>query len=117
MAARSRRKRRTVELKLRLYSGQDDELIRWLEQFDDQPYGTKSQAVKEALERGSGSGSSVTAPALDLAEIRQVVEVAVTQALARFEGQPTAIAVLAEEDDEAEALLDNLGAALVLADE
>jgi len=113
-----RRRRQIVELKLRLYPGQDDELIHWLAQFDDQSYGIKTQVIKEALLRSIGGGDpgqGSPVPALDLTEIRRVVEAAVTQALARFEGQVAGAAVAApEEDDETEALLDDLGAALVL---
>jgi len=116
------RRRKTVEFRIRLYSGQDDELIRWLEQFNDKPYGVKSQAVKEALLRGMGSGNpgqGDAAPAVDLAEVRRVVEAAVATALARFEGQVSG-AVPAhppEEDEETEDLLDSLGAALTLQDD
>lgn len=113
-----RRKRRQVQYLLRLHPGQDDELIHWLEQFDDQSYGVKSQAVKRALLQGIGGGDpgqGSPVPALDLTEIRRVVEAAVTQALARFEGQVAGAAMAApEEDDETESLLDDLGAALVL---
>jgi len=46
------------------------------------------------------------------------VEAAVTQALARFEGQVAGAAVVApEEDEETETLLDSLEAALVLAED
>ena len=117
------RRRKTVEFRIRLYSGQDDELIRWLEQFNDKPYGVKSQAVKEALLRGIGSDpgqpTAAAIPALDLAEVRRVVEAAVATALARFEGQVSG-AVPAhppEEDEETEDLLDSLGAALTLQDD
>ena len=116
------RRRREIRLQLRLYPGRDDDLIRWLAQFDDRPYGAKSQAVKEALRRGIESGHGpdrpASAPALDLAEIRAVVEAAVEQALARFEGQVSmAPAVSPEADEEVEALLDGLEASLVLEDE
>jgi len=40
-----RRQRGKVEIKIRLYPGQDDELIQWQAQFDDQPYGVKTQAM------------------------------------------------------------------------
>ena len=117
------RRRKTVEFRIRLYSGQDDELIRWLEQFNDKPYGVKSQAVKEALLRGIGSDpdrpTTSAVPAVDLAEVRRVVEAAVATALARFEGQVSG-AVPAhppEEDEETEDLLDSLGAALTLQDD
>ena len=116
------RRRKTIEFRIRLYSGQDDELIRWLEQFNDKPYGVKSQAVKEALLRGMGSGNpgqGDAAPAVDLAEVRRVVEAAVATALARFEGQVSGAvpATPPEEDEETEDLLDSLEAALVLDDD
>ena len=115
------RRRKEVRLQLRLYPGQDDDLIHWLAQFDGRPYGAKSQAVKGALRRGIGAGPgqpAPSAPALDLAEIRAVVEAAVEQALARLEGQVSmAPAVSPEADEEVEALLDGLEASLVLEDE
>ncbi len=117
-----RRRRQEIKLTLRFYFGQDDELIHWLTQLDDQPHGVKSKAIKETLLRGIGATPdqpAASAPALDLTELRQVVEAAVTQALARFEVQVsgTAFASTPDEDDEIEGLLDDLGAALVVADE
>ena len=49
-----RRRKGKVEIKIRLYPDRDDELIQWQAQFDGQPYGVKTQAVKEALRRGIG---------------------------------------------------------------
>ena len=115
-----KKRKQEVYVSLRLYPGQDDELIRWLERFDDQPYGTKSQAVKDALVRGIGTGTGVAAaaPALDLGEVRRVVEAAMATALARFEGQLVGVTVSAPaEDSETEDLLDALGEALVLGDD
>lgn len=136
-----KRKRGEIHLSLRLYWGQDDDLIGWMEQFDGQPYGVKTQAVKEALRRnlGTDGGQATAAPsALDpsiacdelrrvelsgqsLAEVRRVVEAAMTSTLARFactlqgEGQMIGAAVAVPgEDDEAEGLLDALGDSLVL---
>lgn len=112
-----RRRRREVHLSIRLYPGQDDELIRWLEQFDGRPHGVKSQAVREALCQGikPAQGQAAAAPALDLAELRQVVEAAIASALARFEGQVIGAAVATSvKDDETEEILNALGAALVL---
>lgn len=115
-----KRKRGEIHLSLRLYWGQDDDLIGWLEKFDGQPYGVKTQAVKEALRRNLGAGGEQAAaaqPAVDLAEVRRVVEAAVTSALARFEGQVHGVAAgVPGEDDEAEDLLDALGDSLVLGD-
>jgi hypothetical protein len=125
-----RRQRGKVEIKIRLYPGQDDELIQWQAQFDDQPYGVKTQAVKEALRRGVGvehvlSGAEATleatvaAPAPDLVEVRRVVEAAVVSALGRFEGPVVgaAAATPAEEDDEGEDLLEGFQYSLVLGDD
>ena len=120
------RRKKQIELKLRLYHGQDDDLIAWLAHFDGKPYGVKSQAVRVALRRGLSEDDGPTrteaapAAAVDLAAIRQVVEAAVATALGQFEGQVSPVAAPApeeEEDDETEALLDSLGAALVLQDE
>jgi hypothetical protein len=120
--AMPRRKRGTVEIKIRLYPGQDDELIQWQAQFDGQPYGVKTQAVKEALRRGIGTEplqATVATPALDLVEVRRVVEAAVVSALGRFEGQVlgAAAATPAEEDDEVEDLLEGFQYSLVLGDD
>ena len=119
-----KRKRGEVHLSLRLYWGQDDDLIGWLEQFDGQPYGVKTQAVKEAMRQSlNADGGQATAvqSSLDLAEVRRVVEAAIASALAHFactlqgEGQmPGAVVAAPGEDDEAEDLLDALGNALVL---
>ena len=117
-----RRQRGKVEIKIRLYPGQDDELIQWQAQFDDQPYGVKTQAMKEALRRGIGVEAlqaTVAAPALDLVEVRRVVEAAVASALGRFEGQVVGAKVTtpAEEDDEVEDLLEGFQYSLVLGDD
>jgi hypothetical protein len=127
-------RRGTEELKLRFYPGQHDDIIAWLRQFDGKPHGAKSQQAIDALRRGIGTNTAVgqsaaaTASALDrsaeisrhsLAELRQVVEAAVDTALGRFEGQINGgtRAAAQEEDDETEALLDDLEAALVLEDD
>ena len=116
-----KRKRGEIHLSVRLYRGQDDDLIGWLEQFDGQPYGVKTQVVKEALRRSLGAGigqAATTPPALDLAEVRRVVEAAMASALARFEGQMIgAPGAALGEDDEAEGLLDALGNSLVLGEQ
>ena len=117
-----RRQRGKVEIKIRLYPGQDDELIQWQAQFDDQSYGVKTQAMKEALREGIGVEAlqaTVATPALDLVEVRRVVEAAVVSALGRFEGQVVgaAAAASAEEDDEVEDLLEGLQYSLVLGDD
>ena len=126
-----RRSEGKVEIKIRLYPGWDDDLIQWQAQFDDQPYGVKTQAVKEALRRGIGtehglSGAegplqaTVAAPAVDLVEVRRVVEAAVVSALGRFEGQvvgATTTTPAEEDDDEVEDLLEGFQYSLVLGDD
>jgi hypothetical protein len=117
-----RRQRGNVEIKIRLYPGQDDELIQWQAQFNDQPYGVKTQAVKEALRKGVGveaHQTTIAAPALDLVEVRRVVEAAVVSALGRFEGHVVGAAATAsaEEEDEVEDLLEGFQYSLVLGDD
>jgi hypothetical protein len=117
-----RRQRGKVEIKIRLYPGQDDELIQWQAQLDDQSYGVKTQAMKEALRKGIGVEAlqaTVATPALDLVEVRRVVEAAVVSALGRFEGQVVGAAATAsaEEDDEVEDLLEGFQYSLVLGDD
>ena len=115
-----RRSKGKVEIKIRLYPGRDDELIQWQAQFDDQPYGVKTQAVKEALRRGTGvEAFQAAAPALDLVEVRRVVEAAVASALGRYEGQMVGAAATTpdEEDDEVEDLLEGFQYSLVMGDD
>jgi len=118
MPRRSKRRKTEVHLHIRLYPEQDDELLHWLEQLDDRPYGLKSQAVKEALLRGIEGGSDAGgSTATDLSEVRRVVEAAVETALSRWQGQMVvAPSPSPTEDNEAEDLLDALGEALVLRD-
>lgn len=116
----ARKRQQTVKLTLRLHPGRDDDLIRWLESLDGLHFGAKTQAVKDALRRGieGGSGLPGPAPPVDLPEIRAVVEAAVEQAMARFEGRVLAVSSAPPEaDEEVEALLDGLGANLVLEEE
>jgi hypothetical protein len=112
-------KHKSVAYLLRLYPGRDDELIHWLGRFG-KSYGVKSNAIKEALRRGIGSAGveelSVTTAAVDMAEIRRVVEAAVAQAVTSFGGQIGGGAVPDRdeaEEEEVEAMLDRLGATLV----
>lgn len=112
-----KRKRREFHLSIRIRPGQDDDLISWLEQLDGQPYGVKTQAVKKALRQSLGTGigqATAAPPSLDLAEVRRVVEAAMTSALAQFACQGKERTTAATSDDEAESLLDTLGKSLVL---
>ncbi len=119
----SRKKVPPIKHTLRLYPGEDDALIDGLDQLANQPGKTINQVLKDGLclliakpEQPDGRTETV----VNLAEIRQVVESAVTQGLARFEGQIGKAVVSSpdgDEDEEAEALLDNLGMSLVLSDD
>ena len=108
---------------LRFYPGQDDDLIHWLDGLDEDSARTKTQALKEALRRGVRAESlqaTVAAPALDMGEVRQVVEAAVASALSRFEGHiggSSAATISAEEDDEVEDLLEGFQYSLVLGED
>jgi hypothetical protein len=119
---RRRRGLPPIKFTLRFYPGQDDDLIHWLDELDEEQIGAKTQAMKDALRRGMRTDclqATVPAPALDLVEIRQVVEAAVASALGRFEGQVlgAAAATPAEEDDEVEDLLEGFQYSLVLGDD
>ncbi len=128
MPRRKRRRNADVQLHIRLYPGQDDDLIDWAEELDEQPFGLKGQAVKEALRRGTRTDSGPTAaatPALDLAQVRLVVEAAVETALARYAlvlpgqgggGADGATGAGTGEDEELDALLDAMSATLVVSD-
>jgi hypothetical protein len=125
-------------LKVHLYPGQDDELLRWVASLEPLPFGGKSQAIKAALLHGIGQSAEATSAgdlpvdleqlvsehlvglqATLLAEIRRVVEAAVTSSLADVRGsiRPLPVAPSAEPCNEAEALLDTLGSSLLLDDE
>ena len=78
--------------------------------------------MKEALRKGIGVEAlqaTVATPALDLVEVRRVVEAAVVSALGRFGGQVVgaAAATPGEEDDEVEDLLEGFQYSLVLGDD
>ena len=122
--------RKIVEIKIRLYPSRDGDIISWLEQFDRQPYGIKSHAVREALRRGIGSQTPQNLPAptdlspQSLVTIRQVVEMGVASALSGSTCAPGGRAAVSvstpaaiEADEQTEDLLDALGKALLLRDE
>lgn len=122
-----------IKFTLRFYPGRDDELIHWLDELDGEYIGAKTRAMKEALRRGlrfEPLQATVAAPAVDrsakscqdtlttsLAEIRQVVEVAIASALGRYQGElsgPAAATTTAEEHDETEDLLEAFKDSLIL---
>lgn len=120
---RKKRKQSPVQVILRLYPGQDDDLIYWLDQLDEVQFGAKTQALKEALRTALGVRPSQVAtgvPVLDLAEVRRVVEAGVASALGRLEGQMIAgvrTTPPEADDDEVEGLLAALQRSLVLGDD
>jgi hypothetical protein len=122
-----------VRLTLRFYPGQDDELLRWLDELDWERSGAKNQAVKNRLRIAMGPDTSPTATTASvpdrapdltvlLAEVRKVVEAAVASALGRFANARQIQGVVAgvdatasaDDDDEVEGLLQALDQALVL---
>jgi hypothetical protein len=118
----TRRDSSSVRLTLRFYPGQDDDLIHWLDELDKDRLGAKNQTVKERLRMAVGAElpqATVVASALDLVEVRQVVEAAVASALSRLEGQVVGMAstTTTDDEDEVENLLDALEQALVLGKE
>ncbi len=100
-----------IKITIRLYPGQDDDLIAWLSKLR-QPRGQKGQAIKDALRRGIGQAGTVPpAAALDasalLADIRQVVEAALQSAMITPPSQQSASSA-----DEAEQLMSKLDQAM-----
>ena len=121
---------RTTFLKVRLYPGQDDDLLRWYESLAHLPYGAKSQAIKEALRRGigleEGASSASAFATVDpdalraameqvmerfLVDMRRVVEAALASAGPRAEPEA------GEQTDEGKALLKEFLVGLQLGDE
>ena len=118
---RRRRGPRPIKFTLRFYPGQDDDLIRWLDELEEH-LGAKTQAMKDALRRGLRTDllqATAPPPELDMVEVRRVVEAAVVSALGRFEGQVVGAkgTTPAEEDDEVEDLLEAFQYSLVLGDD
>jgi hypothetical protein len=123
-------------LKIRLYPGQDDDLLRWARSLESLPFGGKTQAIKAALLRGIRAGAKdgeaaalVQSPpqlmqgliselqdAL-LPYIRATVEAAVSSALARAGSLPAHLELSQAPTSEVEELLDALGSSLLLEDD
>jgi hypothetical protein len=114
------RRKKSRQILLRFYPGQDDELIAWLDQFDDRPYGAKSQAIKEALRRGIGAVTDPGGLAMDEDRLLQLIKTGVLGVLVAYLGPRDSRASLAAqtvEDDEIEGLLDHLGASMTISDD
>jgi hypothetical protein len=87
----------TRHLNVRLYPDEDDDLIDWLEELDELPYGEKGRTIKAALRRNLGQtgdrSADFDAAALEealqagiggvLPQLRRVVEAAVATAMAQ----------------------------------
>ena len=105
-----------TKITIRLKSGEDDELIAWLEAIDSS-YGKKGPVIKAALLRGIGNPGAAPAAQLDagnlLADIRQVLEATLSTQLANLSLRANAPVSDAEEDEYANACLDQLGDALL----
>ena len=118
------------EIRVRLYPGQDDDLLEWLSSLNHLPYGAKSQAIKEALRRGIGlEGNAISASAFAtvdpdalraameqvmerfLVDMRRVVEAALASA-GQAAGQEAE-----EQTDEGKALLEDFLSGLRLEDD
>jgi len=102
-----------TKLTLRLHPDRDADLIQWLATLDDLPFGQKGRVIKDVLRRGLEQAPE---PALDaetlLADIRAIMESAIQQALASaviINQAPTP-----DDEDETDALLDQLGDQLML---
>ena len=112
-----RRKRPDYEeIRVRLYYGQDDDLIEWKHGFDDHFLGAFPRAVRGALRKAIKAPETSSSPVdIDLASIRQIVEAAVESALKRYGGpvEPTPRAP-DQEDEETTDLLDTLGSNLLV---
>ena len=109
-----------VKLTVRLDPQEDADLLAWLETQRRLGYGSVSREVKAALRAWvQGGASSTGSPVLDLetllAEVRQVVEAALSTALEGLTLHPASQAPA--DGDETAALLDALGEHLLLDDE
>lgn len=102
-----------LKLTIRFYSGQDDDLIAWLEQMSAS-YGKKGETVKGILRKGLGAADSGSAVALNtdslLADIRQVME----STLASYAFQPAVQVEAKPQEEAAEERLSRLDLALSL---
>lgn len=102
-----------LKLTIRFYSGQDDDLIAWLEEMSAS-YGKKGETVKGTLRKGLGAADSGSAVALNtdslLADIRQVME----STLASYAFQPAVQVEAKPQEEAAEERLSRLDLALSL---
>jgi hypothetical protein len=106
---------------VRFYPGPDDDLIAWLQTLDELPFGGRAQAIREMLRRGLGHSAQATpaAPAaVDLSgwlpEIRRALAAELDQRQLTASGTTQAAVGNHGEASEAEALLDQLTANLIL---
>lgn len=109
-----------LDLKIRLRTGQHDDLIEWYRSLPSVPYGAKAEAVRELMRAGLGRTGHRTDDPIDgvlavlLPEIRTVVESALASALTQLQVSAVAPASPEDQDDETERLLDEIGAGMIL---
>ena len=100
-----------LKITLRFYPGADDELIAWLNGLH-LSYGKKGAAIKDVLRKGLSPTITNQPVRLDagnlLADIRQVVEVAIQASLVSFSGNSPAIKPDPEQTEGAEERLAQL---------
>ncbi len=111
----------TKKVLLRLYPERDDDLIRWLQTLADLPYGAKSQALKAMLRRGlEASSADASTPSIALEvndwipEIRRALAAELDQRQLHTHTSVPQKDGLTTEDNEAEALLEQLSQQLLL---
>lgn len=111
-----------VILKVRLLEGLHDDLIAWYEGLPGWPAGNKAEAARRLLRAGlakeTKQESQLVADLMAalLPEIRAVVEATLETMMAQW--QVMAVAPeRGDADDETEAILDEIGAGLVLEDD
>ncbi len=104
------------KITLRLRPGEDDDLLAWVDGLR-LPHGKKGEEIKDTLRRGIGSEEAAPAAQLDagnlLADIRQVLEATLSTQLANLSLRANAPVSDTEDDEYANACLDQLGDALL----
>ena len=102
-------KEKNIRIMFRFYETQDADLIAW---YDDLPSGKKGEKIKSVLRRELPLTEEKEAPSLDagnlLADIRQIVDLSIKDALEEYALPTEKKATAIEEDTEANDLLDTL---------
>jgi hypothetical protein len=115
-----------IRINLRLYADSDPDLYQWASQLNASHHGEKTATIKDVLRNGLGKGEhpattlGLTALNLDsladtlLAQIRPVVEAAVTSALQRLQLSAAPVTEAVDATTEEDAFADLLFANLTL---